>query len=97
MPNTYLICKEAVNVWGTSSQIGMFVEEIGEVLQAINKLSRKTDEERYDNLIEELVDLQIMLIQMRIIYHIPDKLWDEMMDKKTRRLRQRLDDYESRG
>ena len=97
MPNTYLICKEAVNVYGAASQIGMFVEEIGEVLQAINKLSRKTDEERYDNLVEELVDLQIMLVQMRIVYHIPDKLWDEMMDKKKRRLRQRLDDYESRG
>ena len=92
--NTYTICEEAVNVWGVSSQIGMFVEEIGEVLQVINKLSRKTDKERYDNLIEELVDLQIMLIQMRIVYHIPDQLWDEMMDKKKRRLRQRLDDYE---
>ena len=95
MPNTYMICKEAVNVWGASSQIGMFVEEIGEVLQAINKLSRKTDEERYNNLIEEMVDLQIMLVQMRIVYHIPDRLWNEMMDKKKRRLRQRLDDYES--
>ena len=90
-----MICEEAVDVWGVASQIGMFVEEIGEVLQAINKLSRRTDEERYDNLIEELVDLQIMLTQMRIVYTIPNQLWDEMMDKKKRRLRQRLDDWES--
>ena len=92
--NTYMICEEAVNVWGATSQIGMFVEEIGEVLQAVNKLSRKTDKERYDNLVEELVDLQLMLVQMRIVYKIPDRSWDEMMDKKKRRLRQCLDDYE---
>ena len=95
MQDTHTLCCEAVNVWGAVSQIGMFVEEIGEVLQAINKLSRKTDKERYDNLIEELVDLQIMLTQMRIVYTIPDQLWDEMMDKKLQRLRHRLDDYES--
>ena len=95
MQDTHTLCCEAVNVYGATTQIGMFVEEIGEVLQAINKLSRKTDEERYDNLIEELVDLQIMLIQMRIVYHIPDQLWDEMMEKKLQRLRHRLDDYES--
>ena len=91
------LCEDAVNVWGETSQIGMFIEEIGEVLQAINKLSRRTEEKRYNNLIEELVDLQIMLIQMRIVYTIPNRLWDEMMEKKLQRLRRHLDDCRSRG
>lgn len=59
--------RAAIKKWGKQSQLNMFHEEIGELLQAVNKFNRKHDFETRDNLLEEIADVEIMLAQLKII------------------------------
>ena len=62
------ILKGAIKKWGKQSQINMLHEEIGELLQAINKFLRKPqDWNTRDNLCEEIADVEIMLEQLKLI------------------------------
>ena len=65
--------KLAIVEWGESAQIGVFIEEIGEVLQAISKYNRNPTMNRLENIIEELVDLEIMLEQMKVVFDVGEK------------------------
>ena len=62
------ILDDAILLWGKPAQIGQLHEEIGELLQALNKVNRAKDaqqaEQAYINLIDEYVDLEIMLEQL---------------------------------
>lgn len=51
------ICKKAVNVFGKDVQEMMFIEECGELLQAISKKRRGFK----SNIAEEIADVEIML------------------------------------
>lgn len=74
--------KKAVEEWGAESQIGMLVEEMGELLSALNRRSReRTDKSTVE---EELADVEIMLAQMRFVFD-SEKV-DEWKEIKTRRL-----------
>jgi len=61
------VLKAAIKVWGSESQIDMLHEEIGELLQAVNKNKRKSSHETRDNLLEEIADVEIMLEQLKLI------------------------------
>jgi len=65
------IYKMAVSCWGKKTQSDMMIEEATELIQAILKDRRGKD--IADNLIEEIVDTQIMLNQMRIIVNDESK------------------------
>lgn len=58
------ICKEAVEVFGRDTQTLMFVEEVGELLQALSKEKRGLPA----NIPEEIADVEIMLEQLKHIY-----------------------------
>jgi NTP pyrophosphatase (non-canonical NTP hydrolase) len=63
--------QDAITRWGIDAQINMLIEEMGELLVAINKLRRrkdKNDEQPVMNLIEELADVQLMLDQIKYYY-----------------------------
>lgn len=62
---------EAVSKWGRNQQIDMMTEEVGELLVALNKFKRATDEgitEAVDNICEEIADCTIMLEQLAVIF-----------------------------
>lgn len=88
--------REAIKIWGVPSQIGMFHEEIGELLQAVNKFDRKGDWESRDNLMEEIADVEIMIEQLKLIMksnanagvHVHKR-------KKLIRLKERIEKYKS--
>lgn len=61
------ICKEAVELWGQDEQIKMWHEEVGELMQAINKHHRKPSPENLDHLIEETVDVKILTMQLEMM------------------------------
>lgn len=61
------ICKEAVAVWGQPEQIKMWHEEVGELMQAINKHHRKPTPENLDHLCEEIVDVKILTLQLELM------------------------------
>lgn len=55
-----------IEKFGVETQIGMLTEECGELLVAISKHRRKLAGS--NSVVEELVDLTIMLEQMKCIY-----------------------------
>ena len=78
--------------WGIDSQMNMMSEEIGELLQAMNKYRRaqnKSEEEKakaYDHLCEEIADVENMINQFRYIFD------SDLIDKyKEQKLRRALD------
>lgn len=69
-PNIY---QRAVDTFGEEAQIGQLHEEIGELMQAINKHKRceqgtSTASAKVYNILEEIGDVEIMCAQMRCIY-----------------------------
>lgn len=83
------ICKEAIEVYGTTRQIKKFQEEIGEVLQANSKYDIDPTEEKLNHLCEEIADLKIMTAQMELMTD-PEKVayW---FDFKMNRLESRIE------
>ena len=65
--NKEKLYQEALDLWGVKFQEGMLIEEIGEVLTAWNKKTRKVNGVSEIDFFRELVDLEIMLEQMKII------------------------------
>ena len=78
----------ALEAWGADAQIGMFIEEIGEVLTALNKMNRKSNGCSTEDFIEELVDLEIMLEQMKNLFPCTD--WNQIKYRKLSRLEEKL-------
>jgi len=62
----YDVYREAINQWGEDSQLQMFYEEVGELMTAISQ--HKRGRVPIKNVIEEIVDVKIMIEQMRIIF-----------------------------
>lgn len=86
------ILRKAIDTYGTEAQMMQCIEEMAELIQAINKYFRaNTDEEMakaYISVVEEIADVQIMLEQMRIVFG--DKSVDEQITAKLGRLEKRL-------
>ena len=87
------ILRKAIDTYGTEAQMMQCIEEMAELIQAINKYFRaNTDEEMakaYISVIEEISDVQIMLEQMRLLFG--DKAVDEQITAKLGRLEKRLE------
>lgn len=57
---------EAINKWGKDSQIEMALEEMGELITAINQYKRNRIELK--DVCTEIADVQIMMEQLAIIF-----------------------------
>lgn len=82
------ICKKAVKTFGESMQEMIFVEECGELFQAISKKRRGF---KGANIAEEIADVEIALEQLKHIHkcHYEVERW---MDKKLMRLCGRIEE-----
>ena len=87
-PNLEL-CSAALTEWGLDAQIGMVNEEVGELLQAINKYMRRADQGTRVHLMEEIVDVEMMLAQLRMCFDSPVG-YGQMLVQKEHRLAERL-------
>lgn len=77
-----VICKKALDTWGPAIQQVVAMEEMGELIQAISKALRcKTH-----NVEEEIADVEIMIMQLRIIFD--NKKVDEIKQAKLKRLKE---------
>lgn len=70
----------AVSRFGDDHQLNKVIEELGELIQAISKYRNK--ENNRDNLIEEIVDVEIMLDQLKYIAMIDTSLLDMRHNRK---------------
>lgn len=86
------ILLQAIATYGENEQSRVAMEELAELIRAINKYHRaKTDEHR-QNLIEEMADVYIMLRQISIMCDISgEKEIEPVIHKKIARLRERLE------
>jgi len=78
------IYKQCLDVWGAEAQLGMVQEECAELIKVINKGFRgKASKEE---LIEECVDVELMINQMRELFTDERNTWDRIKIEKIERL-----------
>ena len=65
-----LRCGKVINAYPKEHQIMMLMEELAELIQAASKLIRYGETEPF---LEEFADVEVMLEEMRQMYHIDDK------------------------
>lgn len=80
--STRQIFTDAVEKWGKDAQIGMVHEEIGELLQAINKVKR--GKAGLVDIATEIADVEIMVEQLKGIYNLHDIVETEKNYKLNR-------------
>ena len=78
---------KAVKLWGEHAQEMMVIEECSELIKALCKIFRA--ESTDDDLIEEMVDVQITLNQLRFIANNESR-WKYWWDYKLSRLEDML-------
>lgn len=85
-----VICYTALEHYGVHSQMVKCMEECGELIQALARnLSGERNEE---NVVEDLVDVEIMLMQMRIVFGHFSVF--RAMGQKLARLKMRMEEDE---
>ena len=84
------IYDEATELWGLVAQYDQCVEEMAEMIVAINKYKRKVlykeyqnDDKVIKNLVEELADVSICLEQMKHFYK--NNKIDEIIEQKMQK------------
>jgi len=85
------IYEAAIDKFGDSAQLNMFYEEFGELLQAINKFNRTNNDGLLMAVHEEIVDCFIMLEQLALIFNLDPAKFEEILESKLRRLRNRIE------
>ena len=65
-----LQCNKVINAYPKEHQLLLLMEELSELIQATSKLVRYGEMESF---LEEYADVQVMLEEMRQMYHIDDK------------------------
>jgi len=87
------IIRQAIDVWGLQKQTRMCGEECLELALAIGKfLDRERTDQRMEDVISEIADVNIMIAQANIMFDA-DKIQAEI-DRKLERLKSRLEKKE---
>ncbi len=87
--------EKAIEVYGKDMQLTVAIEEFSELIKEICKNKRGRDNR--DNIIEEMVDCQIMISQIQIIFGIgSDEIADKVIEK-LERLEKRLAERKNDG
>jgi NTP pyrophosphatase (non-canonical NTP hydrolase) len=77
--------------YGANDRARLLMEECGELVQAANKILRYPDNhEARVNLLEEMVDVSIMIKQMRVLFNYDELEWNHMMQYKVNRGKKRF-------
>ena len=83
--------KAMVDHYGTNDRARLLMEECGELVQAANKILRYPDKpETRANLLEEMVDVSIMIEQIRTLFNYSESEWESMKQYKTNRIKKRF-------
>ncbi len=89
------VITDALLAWGTEAQIDMAIEEMAELILALQKLGRKRGKSMEDKIIDvqsEIADVTAMMMQMRQIFG-PEEV-DKILDFKMNRVKKRLESPE---
>ena len=84
------IIKQAITQYGVPRQMEQIIEECGELIVVIRHAMR--GRKGVPDLIEELVDVEIMIEQMKLAYG--GTIWSATRERKLERLKKRLRESE---
>jgi NTP pyrophosphatase (non-canonical NTP hydrolase) len=83
--------KAMITYYGANDRARLLMEECGELVQASNKILRYPDsDEARANLLEEMVDVSIMIEQVRTLFNYSDLEWNRMEQYKVNRCKKRF-------
>lgn len=81
----------ALDKWGLAAQAGQTVEECAELIVALQKqFNRSPSPESIDYIVDEMADVEMMLAQMRLAFHVDDDAFRKRIEKKFARLNEYL-------
>lgn len=83
---------KAIETYGTDKQVLKTIEEMSELTKELCK--RDGSEESLDRILEEMVDVQLMLNELSIIFNYSAKEVMQWEDRKFTRLKNRLENGE---
>lgn len=79
--------KQISNHYGYTHQKNMLIEEMAELIQALNKLERYGRGSVFSrNVIEEIADVEIMLAQVKYLLNVEDEVNDIVVEKIKRQI-----------
>ena len=81
------IYTKLLNLYG-DKQIIIAIEELSELQKELCKALRYNS--NYDNIVEEIADVEIMLEQMKLYFNILNKDLERMKEHKIERTKERL-------
>jgi NTP pyrophosphatase (non-canonical NTP hydrolase) len=96
------IAKKAIKKFGIKSQMEMLVEECSELILAVQKLKRAKNKskvyklevaelsQRYNNFLEEMADVSIMILQFRLSDDKMNEQFIKHFNSKIQRLEKRI-------
>lgn len=93
--------KETAKYYGYEAQSNQLIEECAELIQAVNKYRRASTglgqpvaEDKkavaYDNLVEEIADVELMLEQIKYLLQIPEEDIQAVKLYKVNRTKERI-------
>ena len=101
LPDEAVLYREAYRKWGIEAQMDMVIEEAAELTKEICKAHRKGLIHVQCEVTEELVDLEIMLEQLKVILsdhlHSFDGMYMRKREEKLNRLHDRLTQEEAKS
>ena len=88
---------KVIAFYGKDAQVAIHMEECAELIQAISKIHRvgcgpDVPPDAYENLVEEMADVLIILEQLQEIYDIPNQELQWMIDYKCKRQEERMNE-----
>jgi len=92
----WVVLSGALSKWGGKFQIDMAVEEMAELIKALMKYMRKINgSSRYD-VVEEIVDVEIMIDQLKLIFvdnGVGHEHYSNVRDRKMERLKEMVGNH----
>lgn len=79
------VVKQTNKVWGFEYMTALCMEEFAEVVQAINKVRRKRNDDNLDHLNEEIADCLICIAQLKDMGLVDDMNIQKWIDYKQNR------------
>ena len=76
--------------YGYSEQSLILNEELSELIQAISKYRRNNSKKIFDNIIEEIADVEVMLHQIKYLLGINPKYIEQIKIEKVNRTKERI-------
>ena len=91
----YNLYSRAIRKWGIGAQCDMVIEEMAELTKEILKSRRKGLLHNQKEIVEELVDVEIMIGQLKVILsdhlHSFPPLYHNLRNEKLNRLKEMLE------